>query len=192
MKERVIVGFGAFISTIFVLCLAEGAQAKNLEVVCSEYGGHPTTIVRTKDHDKPLIQWTDLSFEKSGYSPQVRCSEVSERLAAEMVRNSQIFLRTGIMNNLSVICFADERGGPCTSLFYTMKKGQDAEATLEKLLSINIADVSSGTMQEASCPAYVRISSKGNLKSLRACAPQNWLNKALTNVVDSITDLFEK
>jgi len=98
----------------------------------------PTTIARTARGPIPLAQWTSEWATDSGYNPTRRCQEVTDRFNQSYASGVLRYIRTGLVNNLPVICTASVRGGMCPSstVLITLKKGSDSEAVLKQLLSL--------------------------------------------------------
>ena len=72
--------------------------------------------------------------------------------------NNLKFITTGRMNNLPVICVANSDGGACAGLLYTLKPGQNATATLRKVLDIQTKP-GSGPLEETTSRLYVNVDS---------------------------------
>ncbi|MDX2229865.1 MAG: COP23 domain-containing protein [Leptolyngbyaceae cyanobacterium bins.349] len=98
--------------------------------------GLPTTFVNTPSGNIPLVRWVSHFFEHSGYSPEVRCQDVSQRFNRFYNQGILNFVTTGIVNNQPVVCVAGRMGGPCTGVLFTLKPGQSATRTIQQLFDV--------------------------------------------------------
>lgn len=106
-------------------------------ISCMNAGGVPATVVSTKTGKQvPIIYWKSTAFSGSGWSPTRRCQEVSARFQDYHQAGTLEYITTGRMNGLPVICVSKTDGGGCAGLLYTLKPGQNATSTLQKLFDI--------------------------------------------------------
>ncbi|NEQ55576.1 MAG: hypothetical protein F6K11_36590, partial [Leptolyngbya sp. SIO3F4] len=97
----------------------------------------PTTIYQTVNgQHEPWIRWESSYFARSGYSPLIRCQQVSGRLEKYRQERSLAFIKSGMMNGQRVICTAATRGGQCENLIYTLRNSEDAEQVIFKLKGV--------------------------------------------------------
>ncbi|NEP53001.1 MAG: hypothetical protein F6K65_31060 [Moorea sp. SIO3C2] len=123
----------------------KSSQAQNTNFFCGMSQGIPTTIASTARGNVPIIRWVSGYFSRSGYTPQVRCQEVSSRFQSYYNQGILSYITTGIMNNQPVVCVTSSNGGPCAGLLFTLKRRQNASRTLQQLFDIR---------QGASGPLY--------------------------------------
>jgi len=125
--------------------------------VCGSAAGTPATNVITADgREVPVIRWTSSTFNDAGWNQQRRCQEVSSRFNTFLKQGRLAYITTGRINGLPVICTAANSGGACDGLLYTLKPGQDATATLKKLLEIRVK--ARGPLNETNERLYVSLS----------------------------------
>lgn len=115
--------------------------------------GVPTTFVNTPSGNLPLIRWVSHYFQHSGYSPEVRCRDVSQRFNRFYNQGILNFVTTGVVNNQPVVCVASTRGGPCTGVLFTLKSGQSATRTIQQLFDVRAG--ASGPLFESEERIYV-------------------------------------
>lgn len=121
--------------------------------------GGPATIVSTQSGKKvPIIYWKSDVFTASGWGPMQRCKEVSGRFQDYHQSGMLNFITTGRMNGLPVICVAKTNGGGCAGLLYTLKPGQNATATLQKVLNIQTKS-GAAPFEETTARLYVNFDS---------------------------------
>jgi hypothetical protein len=103
-----------------------------------EKGVPVTTAVMDSGKQVAVIRWVHDTFSGSGWSPQRRCQEVSERFTNLSNRGLLNYLTTGSMNGMSVICAALNKADRCNdnSLLYTLKPGQNPSQTLKNLMAV--------------------------------------------------------
>ena len=129
----------ALVAVYGVLSVAQKAEASALasKITCMNANGVPATVVTTKSGKQvPIVFWKSTTFSSSGWSPTRRCQEVSARFQEYHQAGTLEFITTGRMNGLPVICVSKNDGGGCSGLLYTLKPGQNATATLQKLFDI--------------------------------------------------------
>ncbi len=97
--------------------------------------GNPTTFVASSNTIVPLINWVSEYFTPSGYDPQVRCQDVSNRFDLYFRQGRLNYITTGMINDQPVICIADRVGGACTGLLVTLQRGEDPNQVIYQLAS---------------------------------------------------------
>lgn len=138
-----------------VLMGNQPAQAGEQRFSCAQSGGAPATMAKTKRGYIPVIKWTSEYFGSSGWSPQARCQEVSDRFETYYQEGTLNFLTTGRKNRQSVVCVAEYKGGPCSGLLFTLKPGSNPGRTLQQLLSVRVG--ASGPLNESTARVYIEM-----------------------------------
>ncbi len=115
--------------------------------------GLPTTFVNTPSGNLPLIRWKSHVFEPSGYTPDVRCRDVSQRFNRFYNQGILNFVTTGVVNNQPVVCVASTMGGACTEVLFTLKPGQSATRTIQQLFDVRAG--AAGPLYESEERIYV-------------------------------------
>jgi hypothetical protein len=122
---------------------------------CGQSQGAPATMVERVNKSKPasvIVRWTSDYFTASGFSPAKRCAMVSQKFQEAYARNQNFVFTTSIENGLPVVCSAESRGGACTTMLYTIKKGkQDPILTMLRLEKVRSG--ASGALNESSAGA---------------------------------------
>lgn len=106
--------------------------------VCGKSKGIPATVARTKKGDIPIVVWSSEGFSKSGFTPQVRCQQVSARFQS-LYRSGQLkYITAGTINNIPVLCATREQSGTCSqqNLLYTLKVGANPQAVIKNLMDV--------------------------------------------------------
>ena len=106
---------------------------------CVTLRGVPTTTaVMTSGKSVPVIRWVSDVFTGSGWSPQRRCTEVSDRFTKLNNQGLLNYLTTGYLNGMNVICAAINKNDVCTgdNLLFTLKPNQSAPDTLKRLFNV--------------------------------------------------------
>ncbi len=130
--------------------------------VCGKSKGTPATVARTKKGDVPIVIWSSEGFSKSGFTPQVRCQQVSARFQS-LYRSGQLkYITAGTLNNIPVLCATREQTGTCTqqNLLYTLKPGADPQAVIRNLMDVRNRATSSGINESATAPTSTNTSAK--------------------------------
>jgi Circadian oscillating protein COP23 len=120
--------------------------------VCGKAEGKPATVARTKKGDVPIVIWSSEGFSESGFTPQVRCQQVSARFQA-LYRSGQLkYITAGTLNNRPVVCATKEVGSTCTkqNLLYTLKPNSDPKQVIQRLMAIRNRASSRGLEESAS------------------------------------------
>jgi len=113
--------------------------------------GVPTTFANTSRGRIQVVKWTSDFFTDSGYSPERRCQEVSNRF--QKLSGELNFLTAGYLNGQPAIC-AGNSSPPCTSekLLFTLKPGSDAAARIQQIFYIG-SGASNAPLLESSDPS---------------------------------------
>jgi hypothetical protein len=122
--------------------------------VCGKSDGKPATVARTKKGDVPIVVWSSEGFSESGFTPQIRCQQVSARFQS-MYRSGQLkYITAGIVNNLPVVCATKQVGSTCNqqNLLYTLKPNSDPQQVIKRLMAIRNRATSRGLEESASVP----------------------------------------
>ncbi len=158
------------VSAIATNVMAQKTLVQTRAFICARINGVPTTIAQTDRGEIPVIRWTSDRFRDAGYSPGRRCLEVSSRFQ-QYFRNGQLdYLTTGMMNNQQVVCVADRKGGDCTGLLFTLKRGSNPNQVLNSLLAVRVR-ASSVPLNESTSRVYIDMSEY--LKQASVEDPQN-------------------
>jgi hypothetical protein len=112
----------------------------------------------------PLIVWTTDEFSNAGYTPERRCSEVTERLNSLLQENggtlSGLYMTAGIVNGHPVLCAVNNTRSGCntTNVLFTLKRENRSNPgrVLETLLNYN-ATGSGSPIQESGGQPYVNL-----------------------------------
>jgi hypothetical protein len=111
------------------------AQTKNDNTYyCAQLNGAWNTFVNTPRGRIKLINWAN-EFSPD-WTPQKRCSAVSQRFQNFLDQGNLKFIRTGNVHRLPVLCVADAQGGTCpeNNVLLTLKPGTDPEGVLIQLV----------------------------------------------------------
>jgi hypothetical protein len=81
-----------------------------------------------------LINWVTSFSDK--WTPDKRCAEISGRFQKFLDQGNLKYIRTGEVNNLPVVCVAEQRGGTCpdSNVLITLKPNTDPETVLIRLV----------------------------------------------------------
>ncbi|MGK7894733.1 MAG: COP23 domain-containing protein [Xenococcus sp. (in: cyanobacteria)] len=101
---------------------------------CAQLQGEWNTFVNTPRGRVKLVSWESKFSER--WTPQRRCIEVSGRFQNFLASGTLKYIRTGIVNNLPVICVAQSRGGDCPdqNVLITFNPETDPEKVLVQLM----------------------------------------------------------
>jgi hypothetical protein len=143
------------------LWLTESSQAltATTNFVCGKADGVPATVARTKKGDIPIVIWQSEDFSEVGFTPQVRCRQVSARFQS-MYRSGQLkYLTAGVLNNMPVICATTKVNSDCSSqnLLYTLKSNSDPQQVIKRLIAIRNRSSSRSLEESASVPSKTSI-----------------------------------
>ena len=147
----------ALLLTALPLVFGAPAQAEVSGYSCGSSNGVPSTMARTgKGNEVAVIQFKSQHFTDSGWTPERRCQEVSQRFNNLHQKGllRQAFLTTGRKNGQNIICVASEQGAPCMSngILFTLRPGKDSNETLRNL--VNVARSQSGPLSETTSRPY--------------------------------------
>lgn len=114
------------------------AQTKRNVYSCINHQGKPSTVVDTDKGRILLIVWESDFFRSSGWTPQKRCEEVSQRFQYFSDNKQLRFLTTGEMNRQNVICVGKALGGDVyqcikDGLLITLERHDNSNQVLQDL-----------------------------------------------------------
>jgi len=116
--------------------------------------GIPTTFVKTPQGTYPIIRWVSNYFLSTGYSPMIRCGQVSSKFQLFYDDGRLDYITTGIVNSQPVVCVSGQRGGPCQGVLFTLKPYQNASKIIQKLFDIRVG-ATTGPLYESSSRLYL-------------------------------------
>ena len=128
----------AFASALLVSAIAtqpSNAQSTSTTFFCGTYEGKPTTIVRIREINIPIIPWNSSYFSDSAWTPERRCQEVSRRFQIYYQQGSLNYLTTREIGNMSIICAVETKRSSCQKLLFTLKLGLDPNLFLKRLFN---------------------------------------------------------
>ncbi len=101
---------------------------------CAQLNGNWSTFVNTPRGTVTLINWANTFG--SDWTPEKRCSAVSQRFQKFLDQGNLKFIRTGDINQQPVLCVANVRDGSCPedNVLITLKPGTDPEGVLVRLV----------------------------------------------------------
>jgi hypothetical protein len=128
------------------------AQAKSVRFFCGkDRTGKLATMVQPVNQSKPgapIVRWVSGFFSGKGYTPEKRCTEVSQRFQTAFNANPSFTFTATRVNGSPVICASTRKGGPCQTLLYTLKPGvQDPITTMMRLEKVRVG--ASGPLNES-------------------------------------------
>jgi len=137
MKIRSLAVIIAGLGVVVGSAIANPAKAQtkdNNTYYCAQLDGNWSTFVNTPRGRVTLINWANQFGEK--WTPQKRCSAVSQRFQNFLDKGNLKFIRTGNINEQPVLCVANDRGGACPNdnVLITLKSGTDPEGVLIRLV----------------------------------------------------------
>jgi Circadian oscillating protein COP23 len=142
-----------FNSSLFV----ESSQAMTATTrfACGQADGIPATVAKTKKGDVAIVIWKSEDMSESGFTPQVRCRQVSARFQS-MYRSGQLkYITAGVLNNMPVICATTQVNSDCNSknLLYTLKPNSNPQLVIKRLTAIRNRASSESINESASLPS---------------------------------------
>ncbi|MCC0176416.1 COP23 domain-containing protein [Waterburya agarophytonicola K14] len=137
MKIRSLAVMLAGLSVVLGSAIANPAKAQtknNNTYYCAQLDGNWNTFVNTPRGRVTLINWANKFSET--WTPQKRCSTISQRFQNFLDDGNLKFIRTGEINKMPVLCVANARGGACPedNVLITLKPGTDPEGVLIRLV----------------------------------------------------------
>lgn len=122
------------------------------EFYCGTNGNHPATLVRHPNRGEVVfINWKSDYFGASGWTPGVRCAEVSQRFQYYQQQDLLNYVVPGSMNGYPVLCAARNINDKCSGrLLFMLKLGADPSAAIAQIYDLNLDANASPLNQEAS------------------------------------------
>jgi hypothetical protein len=131
------IGIAAALSLGSTLMFAEPSRADASGFVCGiNKRGEMATYARMDDGLVPVIRWKRETFSGSGYTPIVRCLDVSARFDAANRQGRLQSLWYGKVNNQTTICALSDGEERCNSsnVLLTLEPRENAKAILADLM----------------------------------------------------------
>lgn len=136
MKNKWLAGIVTGLSVVMSSMIAQDATAQKISntYYCARLNGTWSTFVNTPRGRVTLINWAN-EFSPD-WTPEKRCSTVSNRFQKFLDRGSLKYIRTGQVNQQPVLCVANARGGICPNdnVLITLEQGTDPEGVLIRLV----------------------------------------------------------
>ena len=180
LNSRFCCVFASF--TILILSISFDRTSANAQqtsyFICKNKQGIWTTVVNTKQGEKNFILWDSTYFVPSGYTPEVRCNQVTGRLNSFFDGTSEQYIGTGKMNNQPIICITNNDHVSCKKLLYTLKPDQDGEKAVTLLIEeteSNFNETESNfnppPLREGLCHSYLSLNAliEGKPKAKKIC-----------------------
>ncbi|MEM7594338.1 MAG: COP23 domain-containing protein [Cyanobacteria bacterium P01_A01_bin.83] len=129
----ILAGFGIAIGNAIANPVLAQTKIDNT-YYCAQLNNSWNTFVNTPRGRVTLINWAN-QFAPD-WTPQKRCSAVSQRFQNFLDQGNLKFIRTGNVNQQPVLCVANARGGSCPddNVLITLKPGTDPEGVLIRLV----------------------------------------------------------
>ena len=156
-------------------------------------GGYSTIAIRSNGTPtSPLFNWRRQDFAPSGYTPQRRCDEVTRRLSNAVSQNggllSQLWLTTGRVNALPVVCYIRSGDSGCngSNILFTISPSsphsKNPNGALTSLVNFSLTGAGSA-IEETSGQQYVNLE---KLVEAGANANQNSSDPQVTQPVKPV------
>ena len=107
--------------------------------------GNPTTVAHTPRGPIELIVWRSTFWSNSGFTPQLRCQEVTTRFQQQSDAKRLRYISTGTLNSYNVICVS-EQSGRCQGggLLITLEPRDNPNQVLKDLFDLSARARSGG------------------------------------------------
>lgn len=178
---------GAFVLTVAsTLISSTPAHSQVPAFSCDTSSGVPSTIVQSPQHGTvKIIEWKTTEFGDK-FSPEARCSAVSQKFEQYAQAGTLKYFTTGSVNRQPVICAVASQNAPCNSdsMLYTLKEGSDASQTLKQLLDVR-SGATSSALNETESRIYIDFD-----KIVEAKAQANGANTSTTESDSEAESLF--
>lgn len=155
LLAQVTVAIGLALSFGTGISQPSNAQSDNVTFYCGTSNGVPATIARTPRGDIPIIIWRSDYFSEAGFSPVVRCQQVSSRFQTYYNEGNLNYITIGRMNGFNVVCAARTLNGLCSGLLFTLKPGSSPVRALQALG--NVRNLNLGSLSESNRLPYINV-----------------------------------
>lgn len=115
----------AVVSLVFI----DSTFAQTEKYYCDVYNDNPATFMETEEGIIPIIRWVSNHIP-----PKERCEVVSQRFQTFHDNEELDYLTYGESNGKPVICTAEQPGGDCQNILFTVLSGEEPKKILYKLL----------------------------------------------------------
>ncbi|MBD2342381.1 iron uptake porin [Calothrix sp. FACHB-156] len=124
------------------LAAAPSTLLNTEKFICNVNNQLPETTVTTTDGtQKPIIRWVSNYFSATGYTPELRCQQVSARLQQYRREGKLNFITHSVQNGQKVLCAAlteaDAKSGQCTGgLILTLEANVNSAEAVREMKSV--------------------------------------------------------
>ncbi|MBZ8179914.1 MAG: COP23 domain-containing protein [Oscillatoria sp. PMC 1051.18] len=137
MKLRSAIAFLTLTALELSVTGCQTEPTRNIAFFCgASSDGVPTTLASTSQGKTAVIRWVSEYFSSSGYHPQKRCNQVSQRFQKYYQLGILNYITTGIIERQEVICVSSAYGGPCDGVLFTLQPGESASRVIQGLFDI--------------------------------------------------------
>lgn len=157
------------------LVMTTVAQARDFSLVApfeciklkNDQGGARFATIALKANNEPtspLLLWKTQEFSESGYTPERRCYEVTDRLNRAVAQNGgnvgNLWLTIGMLNNLPVLCYVNNTNAGCdrSNVLFTLNKknGTDPSKVIASLVNFSLSGRNTAIEETSGLP-YVNL-----------------------------------
>jgi hypothetical protein len=139
------------------------SAAETINFSCEIRGNVPTTLAQTPRGKIPVIRWVSHYFSESGFDPQKRCEDVTNRFQIYSNQGVLSYITTGMENNQEVICVSGKEGGSCNGTLFTLKPEQKASRVIQQLF--DVAYRNAAPLEESSASPQIYVDMKTLLEN---------------------------
>ncbi len=122
------------------------SQVGNARFTCEYQGGQYMVIYHPESQPGKSYPWATPSTMGGGWTPQLRCNEISRRLESYRPDGLQE-MRTGMENGYNIVCVTTEKVPGCR-IVLTVPPGQDPTSTRDRVFQ-NLTVADSGQQTQA-------------------------------------------
>ena len=171
MKSIARIALAGLFALSLPLAIAPRSDAQTVKALdtfrCDKVQGYYATMaVQHSGRRAPMIVWASEEFSNSGYPPERRCREVTQRLNRALEDNGgrlrNLYLTLGPVNRHMVLCHVNNtrRGCNRNNVLFTLSQGNRRAENPTQMLSrlFNTEALSSGNpIQQSGGQPYVSL-----------------------------------
>lgn len=170
------------------------AGSTSFDCISLDSGYATIAIAASGKKTNPLITYNNPAFSASGYSPQVRCEQISKRLEEAVAENGgklkNLLLVADDFKGYDVICYVNDDQSHCNknNLLITLPPGTNSTEFLATFLNVSANPYTSGNpARNSKRKTYIRFGEavQRELDSSSESNENNRSNNPISNPIEN-------
>lgn len=152
-------GISVALGTFTLNMPSSNARPSSHTFACTNVQGTPATVARRGTEQVTMIRWSkNDGYFGDGWTPQKRCQHVSAKFQESAQQGNLRYITHGVKNGYPIICVAKTEGGSCVAQLFTLRKSDNPQQKVSRLLDRN--SISSNPLAESDASYIINVNDK--------------------------------